>query len=119
MKIFLLPITSIFIVMLCGCSAGKMAKIDAAREGQRQEFLDAKFKDLQNTCDRFGFTRGTDGFANCMQKAESQWNENYDRSKRESQCRFAQSAEYFKPTLGGFYESNKNASIVFDNCMAR
>jgi len=39
-------------------------------------------------------------------------------ANRESQCRFAQSAEYLKFAPGGFFQSMQNANSVFENCMA-
>lgn len=38
-------------------------------------------------------------------------------ANRESKCRMIQSAEYAKPTLGGFFESMNRANSAYDNCM--
>jgi len=80
-----------------GCSAERMARINAETERQRQEFLDNKFRDLQNTCDRYGFKRGTVDFANCMQKAEAQWNSNYNQAIQQQNQAFGNMIEAFKP----------------------
>ena len=59
--------------ILAGCST-------EGDERRRQAFLDNKYREISNTCDRYGFRRGTVEFSNCMQQAEAQWNNNYNAS---------------------------------------
>lgn len=39
-------------------------------------------------------------------------------ANRESSCRFVQSQEYLRPTMGGFVDSMNRANSAYDNCMA-
>ena len=102
-----------------------------AREG------DSSPDDLQ--CKKYGLKPQTQGYAECRMRLDlvsrdqqrlrdqieqqrflqQQQLESVEiiRKNRESQCRFVQSAEYLKPSLGGFFESMNRANSAFENCM--
>ncbi len=83
-------------------------RLDLARRDQQRE----QQRDQQKQRDQFEQQRA-------FQQQQQQQQENADnmRKNRESQCRFAQAAEYAKPALGGFIESMQRANAAFDNCM--
>jgi type I restriction-modification system DNA methylase subunit len=73
------------------------ANAQSAQERSRQEFLDKKYSEIQNTCERYGFTKGTNEFANCMMQMEIQWNNNYNDSIKQMNDVFKNFNEAIKP----------------------
>lgn len=61
---------ALFSITLTGCS-GMMEAIEQSNERDRQraqEQNDANWRSVERTCSSFGFQKGTDAFANCMQR---------------------------------------------------
>lgn len=94
-KRFIAFVLSLAMLLLLGaCSAESMRRAEENSRRNQQEFLSRKRAQLEDTCNGYGFKRGTDAYAQCLQKAERDWNDDFDKSNKEQRDRWRRTQCY-------------------------
>lgn len=70
-------------VLLGGCSREILRNIEDNQRRNQEEFQARRMSQLQVTCDGFGFRRGTDAYAQCLQRASRDMNDAADKANEE------------------------------------
>ena len=86
-------------ILLASCSSEQLARMEANSQRRQQEFLANKFSQIQATCDRYGFRRGTIEYSQCLQQAEAQWDANYNASIQQTNQAFKNMNDALKPPV--------------------
>ena len=69
--------------LLGGCSREILRNIEDNQRRNQEEFQARRMSQLQVTCDGFGFRRGTDAYAQCLQRASRDMNDAADKANEE------------------------------------
>lgn len=77
-----LSITIFAVGILVGCaSPEEMARQERVRALEQAQLQAQRLSQFQVQCDRYGFKRGSNAFAKCLQEAEQKDNEARERKK--------------------------------------
>lgn len=100
----------VFLVQLplVGCTQGFWSRFEEGQRKERAEYEAKKQSDevirqaqIQSTCDRYGFKRGTNEYSNCLMQVDQSSNNEVRSNNNETQQRqqqlLKQSAELLKP----------------------
>jgi len=72
-----------FPLILGACSREYLRNVEENQRRNQAEFQARRMTQLQETCDGFGFKRGTDTYAQCLQRASRDMNDAADKANEE------------------------------------